>query len=126
MKSSIQQEYQHIREGIHFGLKPAYMHTVRSSVGRGKFSGPYFFQRIGDPHAEGKLAIVAVGGTMIEKFTSQSESVGDARHMPAPESKTAVSKPLEVLLVEDSAGDGLIIHDVLKQSPTPVNVHLAR
>jgi two-component system, chemotaxis family, response regulator Rcp1 len=63
---------------------------------------------------------------MIEKFTSPSESAGDARQMPAPESKTAVSKPLEILLVEDSAGDGLIIHDVLKQSPTPVNVHLAR
>ena len=63
---------------------------------------------------------------MIEKITSTSGSAGDTRHLHSAEIGTTGSKPLEVLLVEDSAGDGLIIHDVLKQSPTPVNVHLAR
>ena len=35
-------------------------------------------------------------------------------------------KPIEILLVEDNAGDALLIDEVLRESSTPVNLHVAR
>ncbi len=35
-------------------------------------------------------------------------------------------KPVEILLVEDNAGDILLIGEVLRESSTPVNLHVAR
>jgi CheY-like chemotaxis protein len=34
--------------------------------------------------------------------------------------------PIEVLLVEDNAGDTLLIGEALRESSTPVNLHVAR
>jgi DNA-binding response OmpR family regulator len=35
-------------------------------------------------------------------------------------------KPLEVMLVEDDTGEALLIDEILAESPTPVNLHVAR
>jgi CheY-like chemotaxis protein len=35
-------------------------------------------------------------------------------------------KPIEILLVEDNAGDAFLIREVLRESLTPINLHVAR
>ena len=35
-------------------------------------------------------------------------------------------KPIEILLVEDNAGDTLLIGEALRESSTPINLHVAR